>query len=88
MAYQNQINEIARIKCDMTRDTATAVLDLGLWDKVRDFKGRSFAYMPGYSNILNHTLVSKHNLSGGMFGCCMWNVQFIAKNGIEAFQRK
>lgn len=78
---------LACIKCDITRDMATAVLELGFWPVVRDFEGKSFMlHAPEISNKLDaHPLVAKHGHSGVSFGFCLRNVQYIAKHGIDAF---
>lgn len=71
----------------MTRDMATAVIDLGLWDTIRDFSGKSFMFhAPEAVNKLDaHPLVDKYGHSGASFSMCLRNVQFIAKNGIAAY---
>lgn len=79
--------DISRIKCEMTRDMATAVLDLGLWTTIRDFSDKSFMFdAPAVVDKLDaHPLVDKYGHSGASFGMCLRNVQFIAKNGIAAY---
>ena len=80
-------DEIARIKCNMTRDMATAVLECGLWDTVRDFEGQSFMFHgpEDINNLDNHPLVDMYYHSGASFALCLRNVQFIGKNGVDAF---
>lgn len=80
-------DEIAHIKCNMTHDMATAVLDVGLWDTIRDFDGKSFMFhAPEAVNKLDtHPLVDKYGHSGASFAFCLRNIQFIAKNGVDAF---
>lgn len=80
-------DEIAHVKCEMTRDMAIAVLEMGLWVTVRDFDGKSFMFHgPAALNKLDsHPLVVKHGHSGASFGICLRNVQFIGKNGVDAF---
>jgi hypothetical protein len=79
--------DISRIECEMTRDTARAVRDLGLWDTVCDFTGKSFMFhAPEAINKLDtHPLVAKYGHSGASFGLSLRNVQFIGKNGVDAF---
>ena len=78
---------LAHIKCEVTQDMAKAVLDLDLWDTVCAFEGKSFMFHgPAALNKLDsHPLVVKHGHSGASFGICMRNVQFIGKNGVDAF---
>ena len=88
MASQNipvERDALAHIKCNMTRNMATAVLDLDLWDTVRDFEGKSFMFHgpEALNNLDSHPLVDGH--SGASFGICLRNVQFICKNGVDAF---
>ena len=75
--------DISRIKCAMTRDMASAVLELGLWETVRDFTGKSFMFhAPEAVDMLDtHPLVDKYGHSGASFALCLRNVQFIANNG-------
>jgi hypothetical protein len=67
----------------MTRDMASAVLELGLWETVRDFTGKSFMFhAPADVDKLDtHPLVDKYGHSGASFAICLRNVQFIANNG-------
>ena len=75
--------------CKSTRDMCIAVRQLGLWDFVRDFeddtRGFMFSTGPEISQISNHPLVDKWGHSGASFGMCCRNVQFIAKNGLDAW---
>jgi len=77
------------ISCAATRDMCLAVRQLGLWDFVREFEDEQRGFM--YSNdpralqIGNHPLVDRHGHSGASFGICCRNVQFIAKNGLDAW---
>lgn len=79
-----------RIKaCDATRDMCFAVRQLGLWDFVRDYEdelcGFMFSRHPDVHKIGNHLLVDRHGHIRASFGLCCINVQFIAKNGLDAW---
>jgi hypothetical protein len=80
-------DDLARIKCALTADMARAVVDLGLWKTIRDFTGESFMFdgPPELNKLDDHPLVNKYGHSGASFGCCLRNVQFIGKNGVDAF---
>lgn len=71
----------------VTADMLTAVIDLGLWETVRDFTGKSFMYHApkDLDKLDTHPLVAKYGHSGASFGMCLRNVQFIAKNGVDAY---
>ncbi len=75
--------------CEATRDMCIAVRQLGLWEFVRDFEDnqRGFMYSTNQDvpKIGNHPLVDRHGHSGASFGICWRNVQFIAKNGLDAW---
>lgn len=78
-----------RISCEATRDMCIAVRQLGLWEFVREFEDdqRGFMYSTNADvhKIGNHPLVSRHGHSGASFGICCRNVQFIAKQGLDAW---
>jgi hypothetical protein len=79
------------ISCAPTSDMCTAVHNLGLWAFVCDFddeqRGFMFSNDPRVELIVSHPLVEKHGHSGASFGICARNVQFIAKYGVDAFNR-
>ena len=93
MANNNlNINELDfnRIrKCEATRDMCIAVRQLGLWEFVSDFEDDSRGFMystnPDVHKIGSHPLVDRHGHSGASFGICCRNVQFIAKQGLDAW---
>lgn len=76
-------------KCGATRDMCIAVQQLGLWEFVRDYeddcRGFMFSNHPDVCKIDSHPLVGKHGHSGASFGLCCRNVQFIAKEGLDAW---
>jgi len=81
-----------RIKCEATRDMCFAVMQLGLWQFVRDYedeqRGFMFSVHPDVHKIDSHPLVNRHGHSGASFGLCCRNVQFIAKQGLDAWCAK
>ena len=78
-----------RISCDSTRDMCMAIMQLGLWDFIRDFEDEQRGFMYSQDHRVNqigcHQLVDRHGHSGASFGMCCRNVQFIAKNGLDAW---
>lgn len=79
------------ITCPSIQDMCQAVWDLRLWKFVRDFdddkRGFMFSNDPRLNELDNHPLVTKHNHSGASYGWCVRNVQYIAKNGVDAFNK-
>lgn len=86
------VSDFSAISCIPTRDMCIAVFELGLWDFVRDFDDEQHGFMfsgdPRVSRIDSHPLVDQHGHSGASFAYCSRNVQFIAKNGVEAFNNR
>lgn len=86
------VSDFSAISCIPTRDMCRAVFELGLWDFVRNFednqRGFLFSKDPRIVQIDMHPLVDKHNHSGASFAYCARNVQFIAKNGVDAWIAK
>jgi hypothetical protein len=78
--------------CVATRNMCMAVRQLGLWDFIRDFEddrdGFMFSNNPDVHKISSHPLVERHGHSGASFGICCRNVQFIAKEGLDAWCEK
>jgi hypothetical protein len=82
--------DFSKITCPATRDMCQAIWELGLWDFVRNYDDASgFMYSddPRVNMIGQHDLVDKHGHSGASFGLCCRNAQFVAKNGVDAFNR-
>jgi hypothetical protein len=81
--------DFSRISCEATHDMCLAVRQLGIWDFVREFEDEQHGFMfsndPRVAQIGNHPLVDRHGHSGASFGICCRNVQFIAKNGLNAW---
>ena len=81
--------DFSRISCAPTRDMCLAVQQLGIWDFVREFEDEQSGFMfsddPRVTQIGNHPLVDRHGHSGASFGMCCRSVQFIAKNGLDAW---
>lgn len=79
------------ITCPSIQDMCQAVWDLRLWKFIRDFdddkRGFMFSNDPRLNELDNHPLVTKHNHSGASYGWCARNVQYIAKNGVDAFNK-
>jgi hypothetical protein len=71
----------------MTRDMCIAVCELGLWDTVKNFEGKSFMYHAPNEiyRLDSHPLVDKYGHSGASFGLCIRNVQTIAKYGLDYY---
>jgi hypothetical protein len=78
-----------RITCLPTQDMLNAVRELGLLEFVRDYedtdRGFMFSNHPDANKIASHQLVLRHRHSGASFGMCCRNVQFIAKQGLDAW---
>ena len=82
-------SDFAKITCPATRNMCQAIWDLGLWEFICNFEDdkRGFIYSgdPQVNMISEHQLVDGH--SGASFGLCCRNAQFVAKNGVDAFNR-
>ena len=90
MSFQNNINDFReKVKpiCEQTADMGIAVCELNLLNTIRDFEGKSFMFdAPEAVDKLDaHPLVDKYGHSGASFAFCLRNVQFIARNGIDAY---
>ena len=72
-------------------DAYNAVDEMNLWDYLQDNLFNSFAYYNGPYQELHHELLKKadkNNLhSGASYGITMRNMEQIAKNGFEQWQR-
>lgn len=82
--------DFSDIACHATRDMCQAIWNLGLWDFVRNYDDASgFMYSgdPRVDMISEHPLVENYGHSGASFGICARNVQYIAKHGVDAFNR-
>ena len=88
----NNNMDFSRISCLATRDMCVAVRQLELWDFVRQFEDDQHGFMFSSDHrvdqIRYHPLVTNHGHSGGSFGFCCRNVQFIAINGLDAYCAK
>lgn len=79
------------IKCSATRHMCQAIWELGLWEFVCNFeddkRGFMFSRDPRVKMIDSHPLVDQDGHSGASFAGCCRNAQYVAKNGIDAFNR-
>ena len=76
------------INCSATSDMCRVIWELGLWEFVREFNdihGFIYSRDPRVDQIGRHPLVDTHGHSGASFAFCLRNVQYIAKNGVNAF---
>jgi hypothetical protein len=79
------------IECSATRHMCQAIWELGLWEFVKNFEDNDSGFMfsrdPHVSMIGSHPLVDQYGHSGASFAFCCRNAQYIAKNGVVAFNR-
>ena len=75
----------------MYESAFNAITQLELWPFIKNFQGESFMFSnaPEVDRIykrIEELGYSGH--SGGTFGCIMRTMEFIAKNGLENFERE
>lgn len=71
---------------EMLNDAYGAITATDSWDKMKNFNGESFMFNsePWISNILT-AMQYRNNHSGASYGWTMRQMEYIAKNGWEAY---
>ena len=89
MTTPNRFSELPKMSAsdaEMLNDAYQAITVTGSWPSMKAFSGESFMFSrePFIANIMN-AMAWRDQHSGASFGCTMRVMEFIAKNGWEAY---
>jgi hypothetical protein len=89
MSTSNRFSELPNMSAtdaDMLNDAYQAITVTGSWDAMKNFSGESFMFSrdPFVANIMN-AMAWRDQHSGASFGCTLRIMEFIAKNGWDAY---
>ena len=89
MSVANRFSELPgmdHIDADMLNDAYEAITVTSSWPSMKNFSGESFMFSrdPFVANIMN-AMAWRDRHSGASFGCTLRVMEFIAKNGWDAY---